>query len=293
MLATAAMKISQVVVLIGFVVATVALVWQGRTIVQLRAEVTELRKDLRLAVDTALENPAASSSEAEQAKREKLELMKLRHEVRELKQNMVDAHAGDGTVNLGTVMRGLLPARGANPPWRFRSEWKGMESHATNQYARAMTALTQATNEYVRFLTLGEAARMSLAVGRTEDARQFATDMMALNDKYSRGEPEKANADVVHNANVVLGTLALDEGRIEEAKRHLLAAAKVRGSPVLDTFGPNMSLAQELLKKGEQETVLQYLELCRVFWGHREKVDLWVKDIHAGRIPEFGGNLLH
>ena len=85
-------------------------------------------------------------------------------------------------------MRLLLPNPGAGGPWRIRPEWKGMEALATNQYAQAMQALASATNEYVRFLSLDRAAKMSLAVGRTEDARQFATDMMLLDDEYSRGE---------------------------------------------------------------------------------------------------------
>ena len=41
----------------------------------------------------------------------------------------------------------------------------------------------------------------------------------------------------------------MDEGRIEEAKRHLLAAGRSSGSPVLGSFGPNMSLAKDLLEK--------------------------------------------
>ena len=132
---------------------------------------------------------------------------------------------------------------------------------------------------------------MSLAVGRTEDARQLATDMLALDEKYSRGDHERRNGDVVHNGHMVLGRIAVDEGRIEEAKRHLLAAGETKGSPVLGSFGPNVSLARDLLEKGEQQTVLTYLELCRKFWNSG-KLDEWIKDIHAGRIPQFSGNLL-
>ena len=63
---------------------------------------------------------------------------------------------------------------------------------------------------------------------------------------------------------------------------------------MLGSFGPNMSLAKDLLAKGEQETVLEYLELCRKFWGlNRGKLDEWVKDIEAGRMPEFGANLIY
>jgi hypothetical protein len=88
----------------------------------------------------------------------------------------------------------------------------------------------------------------------------------------------------------VLGRIALEEGRVEEAKRHLLAAGKSNGSPVLGSFGPSMTLAKELREKGEQETVLQYLEMCGRF-RHSEELEMWIKEIHAGRIPDFGRSL--
>jgi hypothetical protein len=134
---------------------------------------------------------------------------------------------------------------------------------------------------------------MSLAVGRTDDARQFAGDLLRLDDKFSRAAPAKSNGDAVYTGHLVLGRIALEEGRLDEAKLHLLASGKISGSPVLSSFGPNMSLAKDLLDKGEQESVLQYLELCREFWGSGSgKLDEWIKDIHEGRIPEFGANLL-
>ncbi len=86
--------------------------------------------------------------------------------------------------------------------------------------------------------------------------------------------------------------IALQEGRLDDAKRRLLAAGQSSGSPVLSSFGPNMGLAKDLLEKGEQEAVLRYLEMCRTFW-RSEKLDEWIKDIQAGRIPNFGANLLY
>ena len=62
----------------------------------------------------------------------------------------------------------------------------------------------------------------------------------------------------------------------------------------MNSFGPNMSLARDLLEKGERETVLQYFELCRKFWkmGQRN-LDQWTEDVKAGRTPEFGANLVY
>lgn len=291
------MKTSRLLILICFVVAVIAIVWEARRISAFHADVAALRKDLRTVLERPVEDDLTGlSPEAAQARRDQLELIKLRNEVRDLKESAAESHSGSGKTGLRAAFNDLFPARPVSGSWKLRPEWKGFEALATNQYNQAMKALVGATNEYVRFLSLCRAAKMSLAVGRTDDARQFATDMMVLDDKYSRGVPEKANGDVVLNGNLVLGTIALDEGRIDEAKRRLLAAGKSTGSPTLDTSGPNMSLAKELLEKGEQEVVLQYFELCRKFWtyhGSNEKLDVWIKDVQAGRMPDFGANLLY
>jgi hypothetical protein len=290
------MKISRSLILLCFAVAVVALVWQARRIFELRKDVASLRNDLRIVLARPQDDAAGLSPEAAQARRDQLELIRLRNEVRDLKESIADSHAGTGKTGLRAALHDLFPPHAATGPWKLRPEWKGYEKLAATNYAQAMKALAGATNEYARFLSLGPAAKMSLAVGHTEDARQFATDMMVLDDKYSRGAPEKANGDVVFNGNLVLGTIALDEGQLDEAKRRLLAAGRSAGSPMLGSFGPNMSLARELLEKGEQETVLQFLELCRKFWtypAYSGKLDVWIKDIHKGRIPDFGANLIY
>ena len=53
-----------------------------------------------------------------------------------------------------------------------------------------------------------------------------------------------------------------------------------------------MSLARDLLMRGETAAVLAYFELCRVFWkmgGGR--LDAWSTQVQAGKIPDFGANL--
>jgi len=94
--------------------------------------------------------------------------------------------------------------------------------------------------------------------------------------------------------NLVLGRIALRRGQIEEAKRRLLEAGESPGSPQMDSFGPNMSLAKDLLEKGERDTVLKYFGLCRKFW----KMDYgqlkhWSNQVNAGEIPDFGANLVY
>ena len=54
------------------------------------------------------------------------------------------------------------------------------------------------------------------------------------------------------------------------------------------SFGPNWDLAQELLAKGEHETVLAYIDLCRKFWqSDRGRLDTWAATIRNGGSPNF------
>jgi hypothetical protein len=62
----------------------------------------------------------------------------------------------------------------------------------------------------------------------------------------------------------------------------------------MDTFGPNMSLAKDILEKGETDVVLQYFELCRKFWEMEGgKLDQWSREVKAGSVPDFGANLVY
>ena len=91
------------------------------------------------------------------------------------------------------------------------------------------------------------------------------------------------------------------EGNLAAAKKHLLAAGATPGSPQLNSFGPQMQLARELLEKGEKETVLQYLDLVARFWAnpderteanpkriareHLKQLEAWKKQIREGKVP--------
>jgi hypothetical protein len=61
---------------------------------------------------------------------------------------------------------------------------------------------------------------------------------------------------------------------------------------LLNSFGPSMILAREMLEAGERETVLEYLRLCRSFWKADEgRLERWTQEIKAGRTPDFGPSL--
>jgi hypothetical protein len=104
--------------------------------------------------------------------------------------------------------------------------------------------------------------------------------------------------NAIHHASLTLGRIALQEGKIEEAKIYLLKAGGTSGSPQLNSFGPNMILAHELLEKGEDKVVLEYIDLCKRFWMKKFwtkilygfKVKKWKKVIQRGDIPNFNAH---
>jgi len=156
---------------------------------------------------------------------------------------------------------------------------------------RANQELSVAATDEDRFYALDDAAKESFVVGKVEDARKYATELLAFAPKF---ESNWNYGNAIQDGNLVLGRIAVRDGQIEEAKQYLLAAGKSKGSPQMDSFGPNMSLAKDLLEKGERDTVLQYFELCRKFWTmDYGKLDDWRQEVKAGKIPDFGANLVY
>lgn len=51
-------------------------------------------------------------------------------------------------------------------------------------------------------------------------------------------------------------------GCVDAAKAYLLATGKSQGSPQLNSFGPNMSLAKDLFEAGERQAVVTFFDDC-------------------------------
>ena len=125
--------------------------------------------------------------------------------------------------------------------------------------------------------------------GAFDRAREAAHEVLAFSRRFE-GDWDHGNA--VHDAHLVLGLLALEDGQPEEAARHLLRAGETPGSPQLASFGPDMTLAKRLLEAGARGPVLEYLRACRRFWSMGAALlDAWEEDVAQGRTPNFLGNL--
>src|SRR5690349_13482114 len=104
---------------------------------------------------------------------------------------------------------------------------KGNPAGSTGQrLSVALSALKAANSPELRFYTLPAAAKESFAAGKIEDARTYAQELMGLLPDFRQN---RSYPDAVHDGNMVLGRIALHEGRIEEAKHYLIEAGQTSG----------------------------------------------------------------
>ena len=171
--------------------------------------------------------------------------------------------------------------------WRearqFPQGWDaGLAERALADFERAYE-LSEGSGRGSLLPELGMAA---FVVGDTDKARTYAETMLAdIPDDWNRGNR-------VHYGNLVLGRIALAGGDLHGAGQYLLAAGRTPGSPQLNSFGPDMALAKDLLERGETQTVLRYLELCRDFWEMgQDRLKNWIALIEGGRTPDFNRHL--
>jgi hypothetical protein len=143
----------------------------------------------------------------------------------------------------------------------------------------------------LRYYELGDLASSAFEAGEIGKAQQYASELLLSAPKF-KNDWNYGNA--LHKGNIVLGRIALQQGDIVGAKEHLIAAGQTPGSPQLKSFGPNMTLAKELLEKNERDAVLTYLESCGKFWKmDRGQLQSWMATIKGGGTPDFGANLLY
>lgn len=160
------------------------------------------------------------------------------------------------------------------------SPTEGPEGSALMAMELFQRAYELAENNVERVGLLGRLAEAAFLAHRYQDARAFATAMLS-------GENRDAISEWgVHRAHIVLGRLALIDDDVTRAKYHLQEAGKVAGSPSLDGFDPEVSLAAELLERGETDVVLAYFELWSKFWPTDELAE-WTALVKDGRTPDW------
>ena len=168
---------------------------------------------------------------------------------------------------------------------------KFYDIHVTKTLAKAEADLNKAKNEYERWLALSDLAVYLVDIGRLDDAQKYATELL---EAATRHKNDWNYGNAIHKGHIALGRIALRKNNNQTAIQHLIDSGKTPGSPQLNSFGPNMLLAKELLEKGERDAVMQYLDLCGKFWQMSGgRLERWKDIIKTGGIPNFAANLLY
>lgn len=157
---------------------------------------------------------------------------------------------------------------------------------AQNPEARLFQAasnLAKATDEYDRWVALGDVGMWNVDAGSLEKAKVFAEELLSQAPRY---EDDGNYGNAIHKSHTIHGRIELRQGNRAAAIQHLLQSGNTPGSPQLDSFGPNMTLAKELLEVGERKAVLEYIDLCGRFW----KLDFgrlakWKEMVRNDHIP--------
>jgi hypothetical protein len=141
-----------------------------------------------------------------------------------------------------------------------------------------------------RSYALPELAKAAMSAGSLDRAAAYARELLGSRDA---AQADWNDGNAVHDGNMILGLVALRGGNVAQASKYLLEAGKTSGSPQLNSFGPDMTLASELLQKGEKDTVLEYFAECRKFWSMgAARLDMWTAAVRGGKSPDFTMNLL-
>ena len=209
----------------------------------------------------------------------------------------------------------------ATDTWRYyripilvlRSNSDFLPIGARDAYSKVKEDLSVLTGT-MRYAVISSAARLAVKASALDDAQSYAVELL-----NSATDPKDWNyGNAIFFGNMVQGQVALRRGDPAAARSRLLAAGNTPGSPQLNSFGPNMSLARDLLTSvGDvagagspsresrvsrryetspeaRQTVLQFFDLCRVFWTMgSDRLQQWSQQVRDGVVPDFGANLTY
>jgi len=157
-------------------------------------------------------------------------------------------------------------------------------SDAARKALAALEAALPASGE-TRFYQLEGVAKTAFKAGDMAKASAHAGELLKLAPGYAA---DWNDGNAIYTGNTILGLVALKHGDIASARNYLLAAAKTPGSPQLDSFGPDLTLASEMAAHGEKDSVIAFLGSISKFWdGHDAEIKEWQEDIRQGQPPAF------
>jgi hypothetical protein len=151
---------------------------------------------------------------------------------------------------------------------------KGVRTRVSVRYLRLIfrviapfSSLILRWKDPVRFRfyrVTSELATRAYRSGNWLQTRSLALESLDLAERFPT---DWSYGNAIHNSHQLLGLLALKDKDIPSAVSHLIEAGNSPGSPQLDSFGPRMVLAAELVRRGQIGPVLRYLDSIGKFYA--------------------------
>lgn len=176
------------------------------------------------------------------------------------------------------------PAWSRDLAWRLRLGAKKNSARLKRAFVAIQDAIRKTDDPASKRYLYDYLAEIAFNVSEWSIAEKAAKKSVAEARKYGN---DWYVGNAIHDGNCILGRLALRNGKIKKAIFHLVEAGKTDGSPQLNSFGPNMQFAQEMLHVGQRRAVIRYLEACKRFWKGREKLlSDCIDEIEKGESPK-------
>lgn len=158
-----------------------------------------------------------------------------------------------------------------------------LAANESDELRQAKKALAAADTPKKRFYFLGEVAKAQFEASNYSEARKLAEELLKLAASF----PNNWNyGNAIQDGHIVLGRIAARNLRLDEANRHLREAGMSPGSPQMNSSGPDMTLARDLIERGQTETVVEYFGLCKKFWKlDKGNLDRWSEQVKSGKMP--------
>jgi hypothetical protein len=191
-----------------------------------------------------------------------------------------------------------LEPKNAKWPQRLAElyELRAARSHDSRENRERAASLALAQRQKACYLTLDVTERFHIFIEMPRDAVRAGDFLQAkrlglqLLDMASLFQKDPEYGTAIHVGNIALGRVALHTGDVDTANGYLTAAGQAQASPTLTGAGPDMSLAAELLARGQRRTVRDYLAACAKTWkSGSARVHAWIDTVDAGGTPDFGG----
>jgi hypothetical protein len=176
-------------------------------------------------------------------------------------------------------------------PWHLAFLYKAQAEAATDRLQADLAAKSLAEFEIAlrqggvwSDSWLPRLPELALMAGETTKARDYPLCLLRLGwQSVAKARHGSQPGEYIHRGNIVLGKIALAANDLQQAKAHLIEAGKAPWVISKQDQHPDMTLAADLLNRGDRGVVIEYLKLCQLIWkDHDDELSARIEAVRNG-----------